>query len=234
MAEFQSWARAAIADCAAAGGRAGRWSAARPCTSGRSWTTSCSPGPIPPSGPGWEAELAELGAAGAARAAGRAGPGGRRGHPARQRPPDRAGAGGHRADRRPFPRRCPSGDYAAAGGRPARAATRPRDPGRRGSSSGSTGCGPPGWSTRCARWSQHGLRDGPDGLPGARLPAGARSCSTGEVDEARGARSGRYVATRRFARRQDSWFRRTRGSRWLAYDGPPTWSTRSLAVAADR
>ena len=102
-------------------------------------------------------------------------PGGRRGDPAQQRPPDRAGAGGGRADRPPYARdaaqpprtldptpiRWVGSDCAA---RPARRARSPR---------GSTGCGRPGWSTRCAALRARRPARGADGVPCAGLRPGA-------------------------------------------------------------
>ena len=73
----------------------------------------------------------------------------------------------------------------------------------RGSPRGSTRCGPPAWSTRCAGWSGAGLRDGPHRQPGARLRAGAAATSPGSAPRRRPA-SETVRATRRFARRQDS------------------------------
>ena len=70
---------------------------------GRASTTWSSPAPTPQLRAELEAELADRRARGAARPAGRGRPGRRGGGAAEQRPPDRAGAGGDRADRPPVP-----------------------------------------------------------------------------------------------------------------------------------
>ena len=64
-----------------------------------------------------------------------------------------------------------------------------------------------------------GLRDGPHGVPGAGLPAGAGRAWTaaGELTEAA---ADTVRATRRFVRRQRSWFRRDPRIRWLDAAAP--------------
>ena len=136
-----------------------------------------------------EAELAERGPGAAARPAGRARPGGRRGRAARQRAADRARAGGDRADRPAVP-----GPAARAGPAAVRRAAARDRPGHRaswtgGSAAGWPGCSPPAWSTRPAGCCAAGLRDGPDRVPGAGLPAGAgRAGRRRRAHRGRGAR----------------------------------------------
>jgi tRNA dimethylallyltransferase len=68
------------------------------------------------------------------------------------------------------------------------------------------------------RLAAAGLREGRT----ARLALGYRQVLAfldGEVDEA-GAREATIRATRRFARRQDSWFRKDPRIVWLGYDDP--------------
>ena len=61
-----------------------------------------------------------------------------------------------------------------------------------------------------------GLRDGRTASPRARLPAGA-AVPHGEIS-ADDAREETIRATRRFARRQDAWFRKDPRIAWIAYD----------------
>ena len=76
-----------------------------------------------------------------------------------------------------------------------------------------------------------GLRDGPHGVPGAGLPAGRgrarRRAHGGDL----GAAAAETVrATRRFVRRQRSWFRRDRRIVWLDARPGPARAGTSYAV----
>jgi len=75
-----------------------------------------------------------------------------------------------------------------------------------------------GFVDEVRRLADHGLRDG---LTASRA-LGYRQVLAfldGEIDEHQ-ARADTVTATRRFARRQDSWFRRDPRIRWLRYDAP--------------
>ncbi len=78
----------------------------------------------------------------------------------------------------PFSATMPAREYVVrhVGHRAAPAAPGPRPPDRR---PGGADVGAGAASTRCARWSDLGLRRGPDGQPGPRLRPGARPSSTG-------------------------------------------------------
>ena len=77
----------------------------------------------------------------------------------------------------------------------------------------------PGSSTRSGRSSAQGLRDGPDREPGARLPAGARRTSPGSCTEEEACEA-TVTGTRRFARKQDTWFRKDPRITWVGHDDP--------------
>ena len=74
---------------------------------------------------------------------------------------------------------------------------------------------------------------GPDGGARARLRAGAARMLDGELteDEARGET---VAATRRFARRQESWFRRDRRVAWLRTTPPTSLDAGASRRCADR
>ncbi len=82
------------------------------------------------------------------------------------------------------------------------------------SPAGSTGCGMRGSWTRCARWRRTGCARG--ARPRARSATSRcsrRSPGSATEDEAR---AETVRATKRFARRQDSWFRRDPRVHWLS------------------
>ena len=125
----------------------------------------------------------------AARPAGRRRPRGGPRDPAEQRPPHRPRPGGHR-DHRPALHRQPPRPRSGLRHPPDRRRRRRAPNSTSGSPGGSTGCGRRAWSTRCARLEARGAARGPYGLPGARLPAGARRAGGG-VHRAGGARRDR-------------------------------------------
>ena len=100
------------------------------------------------------------------------------------------------------------------------ASTSTGPPWTRGSSSASTGCSRTASSPRSSGCSTRAWPRG--GRPAGRS-ATARSRPTwpGELTLAE-ARERTVVATRRFARRQDSWFRKDPRIIWVAYDDPGT------------
>ena len=142
--------------------------------------------------------------AGAARAAGPPRSPGRRRHRTGERAASGPGPGGHRADRAAVPRTAPRAALSAAGSGPA------------GSAAGASGLDvrieqrvaamwAAGLVDEVARLAQDGLREGVT----ASRALGYRQVLElldGQVDEAEAQRR-TVVATRRFARRQDSWFR---------------------------
>ena len=163
------------------------------------------------------------GGAGHRRTGGTAHPPGRRrrrrrgGGAAQQRAPDRAGAGGRGAHRPPVPGSARDGRPAAVrrgaarrgppDGRARRAGRPPRRPHVR---------------VRPGRGDPRAARPrparGPHRLPGARLPAGrrrARRLRPLLAGDLGAAAADTVRATRRFVRRQRSWFRRDRRIRWL-------------------
>ena len=189
-----------------------------------------------------EAELAAVGPARAARPAGRARPGGRGGGPAQQRTADRARAGGHRADRRPVPR---------PAARAARRTTRRSSSAWTGTRPSSTSGSPCGWTRMWAAGfvaevealAADGLREGPDGVPRAGLRAGARAVRR-RADRRTRPASATVTTTRRFVRRQRSWFRRDAaahlvrrrparpGRRGRRARSPPVRSARDVAAGS--
>ncbi len=82
------------------------------------------------------------------------------------------------------------------------------------SHAGSTGCGRPGSSKKCAHWRRRGCARGVR----RRAPSATSRCSPhllGACTEEE-ARAETVRATKRFARRQDSWFRRDPRVHWLS------------------
>ena len=75
----------------------------------------------------------------------------------------------------------------------------------------------PGWWTRCAAWRAVGLREGRTASRALGYAQVLRFLA-GECTEEE-AREETVRATRRFARRQESWFRRDPRVHWLAPDG---------------
>ena len=151
----------------------------------------------------------------AAHPAGRRRPRRRGGGAAEQRPPDRARAGGRGADRPPVPG--PARDRAG------RRATTPccsawtgrRASSTSGSPAASPGCSPPGWSPRPARCSTTACARAAR-PPGRWATSRSSPRSTAPYRGDLGAAAADTVrATRRFVRRQRSWFRRDRRIVWL-------------------
>ena len=84
-------------------------------------------------------------------------------------------------------------------------------------SCGPTRCSTTAWSTRCARCRRRGLRDGVDRR---RVRSGyaqvlAALDAGGGADDLAEARERTFIGTRRYVRRQRSWFRRDHRIRWL-------------------
>ena len=193
------------------GGR-GRWLRASTCA--RCSTTSTSPGPTRRYGLRSRRELARVGARAAARPARLGRPGGRREDPARRTGGASSGPSRWSSCAAPTPPTLPEPrahypDVTLVGlavPRPELAA-RIEDAGR-------PDVGARAWSTRCAGWRSR-TACGRD-APRAARSATPRCCasSTGVVDE-RTAREETVTATRRFARRQESWFRRDPRIHWL-------------------
>ena len=91
-------------------------------------------------------------------------------------------------------------------------------PSTAGSSSGSTRCGRQASSRRSARWRASGLREGRT----ANRALGYQQVLAyldGELSEEE-AKEQTVSRTRRFARRQDSWFRKDPRITWVRYDDP--------------
>ena len=177
------------------------WSAGRACTCGPSWSSSSSPAPTRSCAPaGGGAGRGRPGRA--ARPAGAARPRGGGAHPAEQRPADRAGAGGHRADRWPV-----RGDPARPDARTTRPSTSESTATRPSSTSGSrrgwTTCGQQGLRRRGARAGA--ARAAARAARRAGRWATSRCCDTwpasARLEEAR---AETVQATRRFVRRQRS------------------------------
>ena len=151
------------------------WSAAPGCTCAARSTELEFPGDRPgaPGPAGRRAGRARPG--GAARPAGRGRPGRGRSDPADQRAPDRARAGGHRADRPAVHRdACPASSRVRH--RPDRA--RPRRPGRAGRAPGATGCGRPACVDEVRGAAGRRAARRPDGGQGARLRSRCSAAST--------------------------------------------------------
>ena len=201
------------------------WSAAPGSTCGRRWT-GCE---IPPTDPTvrarLEARAAELGAGGAARASSRElDPVAAAGDPAHQRPADRPGAGGRRADRAAVQRdaarhRVYVAPTVQLGLRLARDAAR-----RSASTRGSSGCGSAGCVDEVRGLAARGLRDGRTASRAVGY-AQVLAALDGELDRDRGAGA-------RPRRRPAGWSAaRSRGSAatprisWLDAADAPTWST---------
>ena len=150
-----------------------------------------------------EAELDGARLRAAARPAGRRRPGGGPRDPAEQRPPDRPRAGGHRDHRAALHRQS-----ARPRGRLRHRADRRRRRRAPSSTSGSrcasTGCGRPGWWTRCAPWR-------PPGCARAAPPPG-RSATSRCSPRSRGSAPRTRRAPRRCAPPSASRAARTRGS----------------------
>ena len=226
LAAYQRAARADLDARSAARAGSRSWPAAPGCTSGPRWTAWRSRRPTPSVRRRLEQRLGAAGAGGVARRAGRAGSRCRTGDPAVERPPDRAGARGHRADRaavqrdpaRPRTTRRPTVQIGLAAG-PATARPPHRRPGRADVGARPGRGGASGWSG--AGCATGGRRPAPSATP---------RCSPldGRTSEPRRARL-TAQATRRLIRRQESWFRRDPRIHWLPADAPDL-VDRALAV----
>ena len=177
-----------------------------------------------------EAELAEVGPAPLHARLARHDPSRGRADPAQQRPADRAGAGGHRADRGPFEASLPDPTpyypavHIGVDRDPAvldeRIATRVRPDVAA------------GLLDEVRELEQPRAAARPHGQPGAGLPAGAASPGRRVLDWSE-ARAETVRATRRFVRRQRTWFRRDPRIVWL--DGAaPDLIARALAAVGAR
>ena len=164
-----------------------------------------------------EAELADVGPAELHGRLARPRPGRGGGGAAQQRTADRPRAGGHRADRRPVPRAA-----ARSRGRTTRPSSigldrdtrRARRAGRR---CGWTACGRPGFVDEVAALAADGLREGPTASRALGY-AQVLAQFDGELT-AEEARERTVTTTRRFVRRQRSWFRRDAALTW--FDAAP-------------
>ena len=165
---------------------------------------------------GLEAELARLGPAALHARLGGAGPGGGRGHPAHQRPPDRARPGGHPAVR-PAVHRDAAGLRVGLPGRPDRRQPRPGRAGPPGRRAGRPDVAAGPGRARCARWPRRGLREGRTASRALGYAQVLRFLD-GDWSEAEAAAQ-TVQATRRFVRRQESWFRRDPRVSWLPGPG---------------
>ena len=233
VAEFQQRARADDRRRSAAAARRRCWSAARRSTPARSSTASSSPAPTRRCGPGWRRELdgrraRRRSTTGSAERR----PRGRRADPARQRPPDRPRARGRRDHRAAVHRdACPSLEYADPHTVQIGVDIDRADPGRADRGAGRRDVRRPASSRRYGGCSTPGLAEGRT----AREAIGYRQVAAylaGELtlDEAR---EQTVPATRRFARRQDSWFRKDPRIVWVAWDDPDR-VERALAAVARR
>ena len=191
---------------------------ARRSTRGRSSTASSSRAPTTAVRARLEAELAVARHAAALRAPRGRRP--RRGRPdrARQRPPHRARAGGRRDHRQAV-----LGVPARAGvrrprHRPDRRRHRPAHAARADRGAGAPPCSRPASSTRCERLLAEGLAEGRTAARAIGYPEVA-AYLRGELtlDEAV---ERTVTATRRFARRQDAWFRKDPRIVWVRWDDP--------------
>ncbi len=86
----------------------------------------------------------------------------------------------------------------------------------RASTCGSSGCGRRAWSTRYAGLSEDGLREGLTASRALGYAQVLRFLDGGCTEEEALVETQR--ATRRFARRQDTWFRRDERIVWIPYD----------------
>ena len=190
------------------------WSAGRRSTPARSSTGSSSPAPTRRCGAGSRSELAEVGAAAMHARLAEVDPEAAGADPARQRPPDRPRAGGRRADRAAV-----HGVAAAAGVR------RPASPCRSGSTStgrpstsgsppASAGCTTTAWSRRSRGSARSDRPRPPRSATGRPPPTSPGELTLEEAIERT------TTATRRFARRQESWFRKDPRITWVDHDDP--------------
>ena len=205
----------------AAAARRRCWSAARRSTPARSSTASSSPAPTRRCARELEDELAERRPAGAARAAG--------GASTPRRPPGscpRTGAASSAPSRSSSSpagrtaRQPPAPGVRRPADHPDRRRHRPARPSTRGSRGGSTRCSTAGFVDEVERAARP--RASPTGAPrrraiGYREVIGATSPASCTLAEAR---ERTIVATRRFARRQDSWFRKDPRIVWVALRRP--------------
>ena len=149
------------------------WSAARPSTSGRSSTTSCSPGRTQSYGVGWRPSSPLWARRRMHERLAHRRSSGRDGHPTRQRPAGRAGPGGDRADRAAVRRAgCPSVAICLPGVvQIGLSVERPVLDVRIEQRVAAMWAA--GLVDEVARLAAHGLRDGVTALSSPRLPAGA-------------------------------------------------------------
>ena len=218
VAVFQQRAREVIADAPRSAARRRCWSAGRRSTPGPSSTGSTSPAPTTRSAAAGRPSSTGSGAPALHARAGRARPRGGRRDPARERPPDRAGARGDRADRASRTRPRCRGSSTSTRGPSRSASTSTARSWTGGSRRGSTRCSTPASSTRSARLLDAGLAEGRT----ASRAIGYREVAAylrGETSEDE-AREATKAATRRFARRQDSWFRKDPRVEWVAVGRP--------------
>ena len=217
VAEFQGWARAAIADCRSRG--------VVPVLVGGSalYTRAVLdrfefPGTDPAVRERYERELASLGAVALHARLAEADPEAAARIIADQRSPGGPGAGGHRAHRPPVHRVAPGAGVRRPGDRAGRHRLPQAGPRRADRAAGAAGCGTPGSSTRSGRWRARGLREGRTAGRALGyqqvLAFLAGECTEQEAFEAT------VTGTRRFARKQDAWFRKDSRITWVAWDDP--------------
>ena len=94
-----------------------------------------------------------------------------------------------------------------------------------GSRSGSSGMFAGGFVDEVDGLVARGLAEGRDRVPGDRLPRG--DGAPGRRADREEAREATKAATRRFARRQDSWFRKDDRITWVEATTTPAWTERS-------
>ena len=177
----------------------------------------------------WEEEFNRIGAARTARRPRRARPRGGGGDHPRERPPDRPRPRGHRADRRARTRPPCRSRSTRPAHRPDRRRHRPRR--ARSPDRGASGRDVRGRLRRGGRAAARGgSRRRAHRLSGDRLPRGGR-LPRGEVDRDE-AREATKAATRRFARRQDGWFRKDPRVVWVRTTTPNVSSRRAVGGAA--
>ena len=200
---------------------AGAGRAARRSTPGRSWTASSSPGTDPAVRRRLEQELAERRRPAALHERLRpARPRGRSPDPARERPPDRPRPGGRR-DHRSAVHRQPARplEYADPRHRPGRRRHRPAHPGRAHRAAGRRAMFDRRTRRRGRAAARARARPGTHRPRGDRLPPGGWRTSAASSPSTE-AREQTVTATRRFARRQDSWFRKDPRIVWVRLGRP--------------